>query len=154
MVDSLNGTNGLDAAPPSSESVSSNLRPLSGIKVIDLSRLLPGPYASMLLADFGADVIKVEEPKIGDPARLMSPKIDEECAFFKEVNRNKRSLSLNLKEPKGLETFYRIIAQADVLLEGFRPGVTERLGIDYRRVSEANPAIVYCSITGYGHDTP
>ena len=99
-------------------------------------------------------MIKIEEPKTGDPARLMSPKIDGECAFFQEVNRNKRSLTLNLKDPKGLETFYRIIAQSDVLLEGFRPGVTERLGIDYRRVREVNPAIVYCSITGYGHDSP
>ena len=154
MGDSPLGTNGLDAAPTPLENTNSNLRPLSGIKVIDLSRLLPGPYASMLLADFGADVIKIEEPTTGDPARYMSPKIDEECAFFKEVNRNKRSLTLNLKDAKGLETFYRIIAQSDVLLEGFRPGVTERLGIDYKRVNEANPAIVYCSITGYGHDSP
>jgi crotonobetainyl-CoA:carnitine CoA-transferase CaiB-like acyl-CoA transferase len=154
MVESLNGTNSLDATIPASDNAGSNPRPLSGIKVIDLSRLLPGPYASMLLADLGADVIKVEEPKTGDPARYMSPKIDEECAFFKEVNRNKRSLTLNLKDPKGLETFYRIIAQSDVVLEGFRPGVTERLGIDYKRVNEANPAIIYCSITGYGHDSP
>src|SRR5882724_1602186 len=154
MVESSNGTNGLDALIPASENAAPTLRPLSGIKIIDLSRLLPGPYASMLLADFGADVIKIEEPTTGDPARYMSPKIDEECAFFKEVNRNKRSLTLNLKDAKGLETFYRILAQSDVVLEGFRPGVTERLGIDYKRVSEANPAVVYCSITGYGHDSP
>src|SRR5437667_5608505 len=134
VPNSPNAPNAPNVNDSVSNPVESHTKPLSGIKVIDLSRLLPGPYASMLLADFGADVIKVEEPKIGDPARLMSPKIDDECAFFKEVNRNKRSLSLNLKEPKGLETFYRIIAQADVLLEGFRPGVTERLGIDYRRV--------------------
>src|SRR5689334_11155087 len=122
MGDLSDGTNGLDAASAPLENTGSNIRPLSGIKVIDLSRLLPGPYASMLLADFGADVIKIEEPSTGDPARYMSPKIDDECAFFKEVNRNKRSLTLNLKEAKGLETFYRIIAQSDVLLEGFRPG--------------------------------
>src|SRR5215471_19307577 len=108
MGDSSTGTNGLEAPLAPSENTNSNLRPLSGIKVIDLSRLLPGPYASMLLADFGADVIKIEEPTTGDPARYMSPKIDDECAFFKEVNRNKRSLTLNLKDPKGLETFYRI----------------------------------------------
>src|SRR4051794_24038920 len=132
MVDSSNETNGLDAVIPLSQNTGTTLRPLSGIKVIDLSRLLPGPYASMLLADFGADVIKIEEPTAGDPARYMSPKIDDEYGFFKEVNRNKRSLTLNLKDSKGLETFYRIIAQSDVVLEGFRPGVTERLGIDYK----------------------
>ncbi|HZS48602.1 MAG TPA: CaiB/BaiF CoA-transferase family protein [Blastocatellia bacterium] len=153
MADAVNPTNGAVESDKTADR-SSTLLPLSGIKVIDLSRLLPGPYASMILADLGADVVKLEEPKVGDLARLMSPKIDDECAFFREVNRNKRSLTLNLKDPKGLEVFYRIIAQSDVLLEGFRPGVTERLGIDYKRVSEVNPAIVYCSITGYGQDSP
>src|SRR5215813_1691045 len=108
MADAVNGTGETIQPGEESSTQNSTALPLSGIRVIDLSRLLPGPYASMILADLGADVIKIEEPSSGDPARYMSPKIDDECAFFKEVNRNKRSLTLNLKDPKGLETFYRI----------------------------------------------
>src|SRR5215472_4201596 len=154
MADAVDAVDGTSQTVEEFSGQASAPLPLSGIKVIDLSRLLPGPFASMILGDLGADVIKIEEPSTGDPARYMSPKIDDECAFFKEVNRNKRSLTLNLKDPKGLETFYRIAAQSDVLLEGFRPGVADRLGIDYKHISEVNPAIVYCSITGYGQDSP
>lgn len=112
---------------------------LSGIKVVDLSRLLPGPFCSMILADHGAEVISVEDKKF-----------ESELVFFNEVNRNKRHMSLNLKSEKGLEIFFKLAEEADVILEGFRPGVVERLGVDYQSVQKKNPGIIYCSITGYG----
>ena len=116
---------------------------LSGITVIDLSRLLPGPYCSMILADHGARVIAVEDK------RFLADGL-----FFNLINRNKEHMSLNLKTEKGREIFYRLIEKADVLLEGFRPGVVDRLGVDYESVRQANPKIVYCSITGYGQNGP
>jgi len=119
------------------------MRALEGIKVLDLSRLIPGPYCSMILADLGADVLRIEGPQFAD-----------EGAGIPTLMRNKRHMSLNLKQPKGLEIFYRLAAGADVLLEGFRPGVARRLGIDYERLKEQNEKLVYCSITGYGQDGP
>ena len=116
---------------------------LDGITVIDLSRLLPGPYCSMILADHGARVIAVEDK------RFLADGL-----FFNLINRNKEHMSLNLKTEKGREIFYRLIEKADVLLEGFRPGVVDRLGVDYESVRQANPKIVYCSITGYGQNGP
>jgi crotonobetainyl-CoA:carnitine CoA-transferase CaiB-like acyl-CoA transferase len=116
---------------------------LNGITVIDLSRLLPGPYCSMILADHGARVIAVEDK------RFLADGL-----FFNLINRNKEHLSLNLKTEKGLEIFYRLIEKADVLLEGFRPGVVDRLGVGYESVRQANPKIIYCSITGYGQKGP
>ncbi|MGD9288978.1 MAG: CaiB/BaiF CoA-transferase family protein [Desulfobacterales bacterium] len=116
---------------------------LTGVKVIDLSRLLPGPYCSMILADHGARVIAVEDK------RFLADGL-----FFNLINRNKEHMSLNLKTEMGREIFFRLIKDADVLLEGFRPGVVDRLGVDYQAVCEVNPAIVYCSITGYGQDGP
>jgi len=116
---------------------------LDGITVIDLSRLLPGPYCSMILADHGARVIAVEDK------RFLADGL-----FFNLINRNKEHMSLNLKTEKGREIFYRLIEKADVLLEGFRPGVVDRLGVDYESVRRANPKIVYCSITGYGQNGP
>jgi len=116
---------------------------LDGITVIDLSRLLPGPYCSMILADHGARVIAVEDK------RFLADGL-----FFNLINRNKEHMSLNLKTEKGREIFYRLIAKADVLLEGFRPGVVDRLGVDYESVRQANPKIIYCSITGYGQNGP
>ena len=116
---------------------------LDGITVIDLSRLLPGPYCSMILADHGARVIAVEDK------RFLADGL-----FFNLINRNKEHMSLNLKTEKGQEIFYRLIEKADVLLEGFRPGVVDRLGVDYESVRQANPKIVYCSITGYGQNGP
>ena len=143
----------VNSATPDLRTPDSGLRALEGIKVLDLSRLLPGPFASMILADFGADVIKLEEPQVGDPARWAAES-GGESPLFAAVNRNKRSLTLNLKEPRGLEVFHRLVAQVDVVLESFRPGVTERLGVDYKRASEVNPTIIYCSLTGYGQDGP
>jgi crotonobetainyl-CoA:carnitine CoA-transferase CaiB-like acyl-CoA transferase len=116
---------------------------LSGLTVIDLSRLLPGPYCSMILADHGARVIAVEDK------RFLADGL-----FLSVINRNKEHMSLNLKTEKGKEIFFRLIQNADVLLEGFRPGVVDRLGVDYQTVRKVNPAIVYCSITGYGQDGP
>ncbi len=112
---------------------------LSGILVLDLSRLLPGPFCSMILADHGARVISVENK------RFLSDDL-----FISEVNRNKEHMSLNLKTQEGKEIFFRLVNKADVLLEGFRPGVVHRLGIDYDTVRNVNPKIIYCSITGYG----
>ena len=116
---------------------------LSGITVIDLSRLLPGPYCSMILADHGARVIAVEDK------RFLADGL-----FFNLINRNKEHMALNLKTDKGREIFFRLIEKADVLMEGFRPGVVDRLGVDYETVSRVNPKIIYCSITGYGQNGP
>jgi len=116
---------------------------LSGIIVIDLSRLLPGPYCSMILADHGARVIAVE-----------SRKFLADGLFINPINRNKEHMSLNLKTETGMQIFFKLIEKADVLLEGFRPGVVDRLGVDYESVRKINPKIIYCSITGYGQNGP
>jgi crotonobetainyl-CoA:carnitine CoA-transferase CaiB-like acyl-CoA transferase len=127
----------------SREVAMSNTGALSGITVIDLSRLLPGPYCSMILADHGARVIAVENK------RFLADGL-----FFNLINRNKEHMSLNLKTEKGKEIFFRLIQNADVVLEGFRPGVVDRLGVGYETVQKVNPKIIYCSITGYGQDGP
>ncbi len=116
---------------------------LSGVKVVDLSRLLPGPYCSMILADHGAEVIAVEDRRFR-----------ADNLFFNSVNRNKRHISLDLKKEEGKNIFFRLARDADVILEGFRPGVVQRLGVDYETVREMNPGVIYCSITGYGQDGP
>ncbi|ARF13565.1 CaiB/BaiF CoA transferase family protein [Sporosarcina ureae] len=128
--------------------------PLDSIQVLDLSRLLPGPYCSMLLADFGAEVIKVEEPSIGDYARAELPKVGEVSALFHSLNRGKKSICLNLKDVADKECFKQLVKDADVVIESFRPGVMKRLGLDYKILSEINPGLVYCAITGYGQDGP
>ncbi len=129
--------------------------PLSGIRILDLSRLLPGAYASQMLADFGADVIKIEEPGSGDYARQMPPHGPGGLGlYFLATNRNKRSVTLNLKTPQGRSIFLRLVREADVLLESFRPGVMERLELGYERLKEVNSALVYCAISGYGQDGP
>ncbi len=119
------------------------------IEVLDLSRLLPGPYCSMILADFGARVLKVEDTLRGDYFRTMGL-----AGGFETVNRGKKSLALDLKDPRGREVFYRLAERADVVLEGFRPGVTARLAVDYPTLAELNPRLVYCSLTGYGQEGP
>ncbi len=128
-------------------------QPLSNICILDLSRLLPGAYASQMLADFGADVIKVEEPGSGDYSRSMPPFGPNNMGMlFLAVNRNKRSMTLNLKQ--GRDLFLRLVRQADVVLESFRPGVMRRLGLGYEHLKEVNPGIIYCAISGYGQDGP
>lgn len=130
---------------------------LDGIRVLDLSRLAPGPYCSMLLADFGADVILVE-PVPGASAKLAGPSGASEsaqrAAAYNALARGKRSIALNLKEPEAREIFYALAKDADVVLEGFRPGVVQRLGVDYETIRALNPRIVYCSLSGFGQSGP
>jgi alpha-methylacyl-CoA racemase len=133
--------------------------PLQGLKVLDLSRLLPGGFCSLLLADFGADVIKVEDTGMGDYIRWSPPYYDgtEETtrsALFLSLNRNKRSIRINLKSELGKEVLIRLVAESDVLIESFRPGVLTRLGVGYERLRQENPGLVYCAISGYGQDGP
>ncbi len=128
--------------------------PLSGIRVLDLTRLLPGAFCTMTLADQGADVIKIEEPGSGDYMRWYPPLIDGQSAVFNALNRNKRAITLNLKHPDGKELFTRLVATADVVVEGNRPGVMERLGLGFRHLRAIRPDLVMCSITGYGQDGP
>ena len=116
--------------------------------------MLPGPYCSMMLADLGAEVIKVEEPKIGDPTRRSPPMIDGRSVPFAQVNRNKKSLAIDLKQAEGRQLFLKLASTADVVLEQFRPGVVDRLGINYAAVAEVNPRIIYCSLTGFGQHGP
>ena len=130
------------------------LAAFTGVKVLDLSRLLPGPFCSMLLADFGADVIKIEDPNGGDYIRWWPPLLGKNSGFHIVLNRNKRSLTLNLKKPEGKEIFKQLVAEADVVLEGFRPGVMDRLGLGYKELRAINPCLIYCAITGYGSDGP
>ena len=125
---------------------------LEGIRVLDLSRMLPGPYCSMMLGDLGAEVIKIEEPSIGDPTRRTPPIINQQSAAFLQVNRNKKSIAIDLKQEEGRAIFLKLTATADVILEQFRPGVVDRLGIGYLTAIEVNPRIVYCSLTGFGQD--
>ncbi|MFZ4535353.1 CaiB/BaiF CoA transferase family protein [Propionivibrio sp.] len=127
--------------------------PLAGIRVLDLTRLLPGPFATLHLADLGADVIKIEDTGAGDYARTAGSGHGV-INYFQLINRNKRSLSLDLKQAAGVEVFMRLAASADVIIESFRPGVVDKLGIGYAAVAALNPRIVYCAITGYGQDGP
>ena len=131
------------------------VRPLEGIKVLDLSRALAGPYCTMMLADMGAEVIKIEMPERGDDSRAWGPPfIEGESAYFISVNRNKKSMTLNLKKEKSVEIIHRLIKQSDVLIENFRPGTMEKLSLSYDEVKEINPKIIYCSISGFGQDGP
>ena len=129
-------------------------RPLQGIRVLDLTRLLPGPAASMHLADMGAEVVKIEDPGVGDYARGIGPVRNEVSLFFAAVNRGKQFLQLDLKQPGERERFLAMAEQADVVMESFRPGVMARLGLDWPALKARNPALVMCSISGYGQDGP
>ena len=128
--------------------------PLTGIRVLDLTRLLPGPFCTLLLADMGADVIKVEEPGSGDYMRWTPPLVDGQSAMFNAVNRNKRSITLNLKSDAGRDLLLRLVETAHVLVEGNRPGVMDRLRLGWNVIHARNPRLVMCSITGYGQDGP
>ncbi len=133
--------------------------PLEGLKVLDLSRLLPGGFCSLMLADFGAEVIKVEDTGPGDYVRWSPPYYEgadetARSALFLSLNRGKRSIRLDLKSERGKEVLLRLARDADVLLESFRPGVLDRLGVGYARLRQENPRIIYCAITGYGQDGP
>jgi alpha-methylacyl-CoA racemase len=132
---------------------------LAGLRVLDLTRLLPGGFCSLVLADFGADVIKVEDTGLGDYVRWAPPYYEgaeksAASALFLSLNRGKRSIRVDLKSPGGNEVLLRLVRDADVLLESFRPGVLDRLGVGYERLRTENPGLVYCAITGYGQDGP
>ncbi len=130
------------------------MQTLSGVRVLDLTRLLPGAVCTLLLADLGADILKIEDPNGGDYARWMPPLIDGLSVYFRMNNRNKRSLILDLKQSAGVEVLKRLVEQADVLIEGFRPGVMKRLGCDADALRAVNPRLVYCSLSGWGADGP
>ena len=128
--------------------------PLRGCKVLDLTQWLPGPLCSLFLADFGAEVIKIEQPGSGDRLRCIKPLVEDTSGMFLVLNRNKRSMTLNLRTEKGQEIFHRLAKESDVVLEGFRPGVIAQYNADYNTLKEINPRLVYCSLTGYGQDGP
>jgi crotonobetainyl-CoA:carnitine CoA-transferase CaiB-like acyl-CoA transferase len=127
---------------------------LAGLTVLDLTRLLPGAYCTQMLADLGADVIKVEEPGRGDYNREFPPINVKESGSFLLLNRNKRSVTVNLKTDNGKAILRRLAARADILVEGFRPGVMDRLGVGYEALTKENPRLIYCAISGYGQDGP
>lgn len=128
--------------------------PLENIKVLDLTRVLAGPYATMILGDLGADIIKIEMPVIGDDARHFGPYMMDESAYFMSINRNKRSMTLNLKAEKGRELLIEMIKQVDVIVENYRPGTMEKLGLGYEVLSKVNPRLIYAAASGYGHTGP
>ena len=128
--------------------------PLAGVKVLDLSRLLPGPFASLVLGDMGAQVDKIEDTGAGDYLRVMPPQVGDQSAIFLALNRNKRSACLDLKKPSAQAAFLKLVAHYDVLLEQFRPGVLDRLGLSHATLLATNPRLVVCALTGYGQDGP
>ena len=131
------------------------MKALDGVRVLDLTRALAGPFCTLMLGDYGADVIKIELPGTGDDTRTWGPPfIGEESAYFLSINRNKRSLTLNFKEPQAVEIFLKLVEDTDVIVENFTPGVMERLGLGYETIKAANPKIVYCSISGFGQTGP
>ena len=128
--------------------------PLEGVKVLDLTNIMAGPYCSMALGDMGADVIKIENFPEGDSSRRFDPKINDESYCFAVLNRNKKSLALDMKDPRGKEIFNKLAARADIITENFRPGVIRKLGIDYDSVRQFNPGVVYASMSGFGQTGP
>ena len=131
------------------------MKALEGVRVLDLTRALAGPFCTLMLGDYGADIIKIELPGAGDDTRHWGPPfIGEESAYFLSINRNKRSLTLNFKEPQAREIFLKLVQDADVVVENFTPGVMARFGLGYDTVKGVNPAIIYCSISGFGQDGP
>jgi alpha-methylacyl-CoA racemase len=129
-------------------------KPLSGIRILDLTRLLPGPVCTLHLADLGADVIKIEDTGAGDYARTLGALPGKLAPVFAAINRNKRALRLDLKQDEGVQVFLRLVRDADAVVEGFRPGVVDRLGVGYDACCTVNPRIVYCAISGYGQNGP
>jgi len=130
------------------------MAPLDGLRVIDLTRVVAGPYCTMMLGDMGAEVLKIEEPKHGDDSRAWAPFIEGTGSFFLALNRSKKSVALDLKSPDGADALRRLIETADVLIENFRPGSLAELGFDYQMTAKLNPRLIYCSISGYGQTGP
>ncbi|XP_070784038.1 succinate--hydroxymethylglutarate CoA-transferase isoform X2 [Enoplosus armatus] len=132
-----------------------NLRPLEGVRVLDLTRVLAGPFATMILGDLGAEVIKVERPGAGDDTRAWGPPfVDTESAYFLSVNRNKKSISVDLKHPRGANIIQELAGVCDVLVENYLPGKLHQMGLGYEQLSRVNPQLIYCSISGYGQTGP
>lgn len=129
-------------------------KPLAGLRVLDMTRVLAGPFTTMLLADLGADVLKIERPGVGDDARHFGPFKNGRSLYFVSINRGKRSMTLNLKTEAGKEIFRRLIEEHDILVENFRPGVMEKLGFGYETLREINPRLIYAASSGYGHTGP
>ncbi len=129
-------------------------RPLTGVRVLDLTRVLAGPFCTQTLADMGAEVIKIEEPGKGDDTRRWPPFVGGEATYFLSVNRGKQSVTINLKAAEGVDLIRRLAARSDVLVENFRPGTMDRLGLGYRALRRVNPRLVYCSISGFGESGP
>lgn len=127
---------------------------LDGVKVLDLSRVLAGPYCTMMLADMGADVIKIEMPGRGDDSRANAPQVNGESAYFMNLNRNKKGMTLNLKSEEGKKIFKDLVKKADIVVENYRPGVMKKLGLDYEVLKEINPGIVYGVVSGFGQFGP
>src|SRR5512138_3756375 len=146
--------NGAPSGPSIPSSVPTLAGALKGIRVLDLSRLLPGPFLTMILADMGADVVKVEDPRVGDYLRAFPPAKGGVAGRFLAVNRGKRSLALDLKAPASRDAFLKMVERADVVVESFRPGVMDKLGVGYATLAARNPKIVLCSISGYGQTGP
>ncbi|HEY8450000.1 MAG TPA: CoA transferase, partial [Bacillota bacterium] len=128
--------------------------PLKGVRVVDLTRVLAGPYATMLLADLGADVIKVERTDQGEETRIIPPLKNGESHYFLSINKNKRSIAVDLKAPEGRAIILDLVRQSDVVIENFRPGVLKRLNLEYETLAEVNPRIILCSISAYGQTGP
>ncbi|HYE90212.1 MAG TPA: CoA transferase [Terriglobales bacterium] len=129
-------------------------KPLDGIRVLDLTRVLAGPFCAMILADMGAEVIKIEEPGKGDDTRSWPPFVEGEATYFMSVNRNKKSITLNLKAPAAKKIFTDLVKKSDVVLENFRPGTMEKLGLGYASLAKLNPKLVYCGVSGFGESGP
>ncbi|MCC7485719.1 MAG: CoA transferase [Burkholderiales bacterium] len=128
--------------------------PLEGVRVLDLSNIMAGPYCTMVLGDMGAEVVKIETFPEGDGSRRFDPKVNGESYCFAVLNRNKKSLALDMKDPRGRNIVLELAAKADVITENFRPGVTRKLGIDYATVSKTNPGVIYASMSGFGQSGP
>lgn len=127
---------------------------LNGVKVLDLSRVLAGPFCTMMLADMGADVIKVEMPGKGDDSRAFPPYVNDESVYFMNMNRNKRGITLNLKSEQGKEVFRKLVKEVDILIENYRPGTMEKMGLGYEELKKLNPKLVYGCVSGFGHTGP
>jgi CoA:oxalate CoA-transferase len=128
--------------------------PLEGVRIVDLSRLLPGPYATQMLGELGADVIKLEQRGLGDPSRYNQPRLDKNSYYFNAVNANKRSLTVDLTKPAGRAIAHRLLRETDVVVESYRPGVAKKLGVDYPTLNALNERLIYCSISGFGQTGP
>lgn len=130
------------------------MKPLKGLRVLDLSRVLAGPYCTMMLGDYGADIVKIEPPGAGDDSRAFGPFVGKESAYFMSLNRNKRSMTLNFKRQEEVDVFREMVKHADIVVENYRPGTMEKFGIGYDELKKINPRIIYAACSGFGHSGP